>query len=142
CADWTTHATVVGVPLAGNDRSCFAGDGSPTPNSFGNLPGALLRGGTFFDRAAAGVFAVRSVFDPPTARSFVGFRWARWWATRRKGSSRGEHDRERSRAHGGVAGSSSATADSMPLPYPMARSSSSAPRRRPSREFLGFRCAR
>ena len=77
CADWTTHATVVGVPLAGNDRSCFAGDGSPTPNSFGNLPGALLRGGTFFDRAAAGVFAVRSVFDPPTSFPFIGFRCAR-----------------------------------------------------------------
>src|SRR5262249_11290431 len=64
CTNWTTHSPVVGVPLAGNDVSCFGGDGSPSANGFGNLPGALVRGGSRLDGAGAGVFSVISVLDP------------------------------------------------------------------------------
>jgi len=77
CANWTTHTPVVGVPLAGNDVSCFGGDGSSSANGFGNLPGALVRGGSRFDGAGAGVFAVHSVFDPPSSNLSIGFRCAR-----------------------------------------------------------------
>jgi len=78
CTDWTTHTPVVGVPLAGNDQSCFGGNGSPSASgTFGNLPGALVRGGSRLDGAGAGVFAVHSVFDPPSSNFTIGFRCAR-----------------------------------------------------------------
>ena len=78
CADWTTHTPVVGAPIAGNDRSCFGGDGfSSASNTFANLPGALVRGGFWADGTNAGVFAVSSVVDPPFSAFTFGFRCAR-----------------------------------------------------------------
>src|SRR5262249_59628308 len=74
CTDWTTHTLVVGVPLAGNDQSCFGGNGSPSASgTFGNLPGVLVRGGSRLDGAGAGGFAGPSVFDPPRSNFTIGF---------------------------------------------------------------------
>jgi len=78
CTDWTTHTPVVGAPLAGNDQSCFGGNGNASASgTFGNLPGALVRGGFWADGTNAGVFAVSSVVDPPFSAIGFGFRCAR-----------------------------------------------------------------
>jgi len=42
-----------------------------------SLPGALFRGGHYFDRAAAGVFAVSAGANPTFKGFQVGFRCAR-----------------------------------------------------------------
>jgi formylglycine-generating enzyme required for sulfatase activity len=57
----------------GSDISCFAGPGG----SGFNLPGALLRGGSFSDGTNAGVFAVSALGGPSNSFSDVGFRCAR-----------------------------------------------------------------
>jgi len=57
----------------GSDISCFGGPGG----SGFNLPGALLRGGSFSDGTNAGVFAVSALGGPSNSFSDVGFRCAR-----------------------------------------------------------------
>ena len=72
CTDWTTQ-----TGIGGGDLSCFGGNGS---GAFNQIPGALFRGGSFRDGALAGVFAVRSDFDPsdgPFSGVIFGFRCAR-----------------------------------------------------------------
>jgi formylglycine-generating enzyme required for sulfatase activity len=73
CTDWTTSA---GIP--GRDLSCFGGPGGAGVNS---LPGALLRGGSFFfggsNAGTAGVFAVSAFSDPSIFGVEIGFRCAR-----------------------------------------------------------------
>src|SRR5262245_25329135 len=70
CTDWTSQ-----TGIAGGDFSCFGGDGS---GAFNHIPGALIRGGNFFNRTGAGVFALSS-FSVPSAsvNEVVGFRCAR-----------------------------------------------------------------
>jgi len=62
--------------IAGGDLSCFGGNGSGAPD---RIPGALFRGGDFSSGSFAGVFAVRSDFDPWVAPHGIkfGFRCAR-----------------------------------------------------------------
>src|SRR5438128_10142559 len=70
CTDWTTS---VGIP--GGDRSCFGGPGGAGGNS---LPGALIRGGSFFAGGAFdGVFAVAALNNPSFSFGAFGFRCAR-----------------------------------------------------------------
>jgi hypothetical protein len=66
CTDWTT---ATGLP--GGDFSCFGGDGSP------KVPGALFRGGNWFDGTNAGVFTVRAYIFPSVSGGSIGFRGAR-----------------------------------------------------------------
>jgi hypothetical protein len=70
CTDWTTQ-----TGLAGNDSSCFGGNGSfPAAQ----IPSALIRGGHWTIGTSAGVFAVSSTTDPSWSSSaVVGFRCAR-----------------------------------------------------------------
>src|SRR5262245_28431191 len=79
CTDWTEHTPVVGALIAGHDLSCFGGAGNTSGSSgtFGNLPGALVRGGFWADGENAGVFAVDLAVDPPFAAFNFGFRCAR-----------------------------------------------------------------
>ena len=72
-ADWGDLATGCQYWDAahGNDLSCVGGNGS------GGIPGALFRGGGFFDSSNAGVFAANGVYDPSDAIYYVGFRCAR-----------------------------------------------------------------
>jgi hypothetical protein len=67
CTDWTTSA---GIP--GGDFSCFGGPGGAGSAA---IPGALFRGGSFFDGALAGVFAVGGGV-PSAWPVSVGFRCA------------------------------------------------------------------
>jgi hypothetical protein len=67
--DWTPSA---GIP--GSDFSCFGGPGGAGSSS---LPGALIRGGFFFDSTDAGVFAVVANENPSIHSFAVGFRCAR-----------------------------------------------------------------
>jgi formylglycine-generating enzyme required for sulfatase activity len=69
CTDWTTSA---GIP--GTDFSCFGGPGGSGSNS---LPGALIRGGTWFENVGAGVFAVFASNVPSFSINYIGFRCAR-----------------------------------------------------------------
>jgi formylglycine-generating enzyme required for sulfatase activity len=69
CGNWTTDA---GVP--GGDSSCFGGDGNGSPF---NIPGALIRGGTWHDSTSAGVFTVDSHRVPSWQDTDIGFRCAR-----------------------------------------------------------------
>jgi len=78
CTTWTAEA-----PVAGNDISCFGGDGNPIDpyggmDTYKNLPGALLRGGDCFDGSRAGVLAVDSSAFPSINYVYtIGFRCAR-----------------------------------------------------------------
>jgi formylglycine-generating enzyme required for sulfatase activity len=69
CTDWTSQTGV-----AGGDISCFGGDGS---NPYSQIPGALLRGGSWTYGVSAGVFAVLSGDVPSFTRTDFGFRCAR-----------------------------------------------------------------
>jgi hypothetical protein len=62
---------VPGLASFSNDLMCLVG-ASTTHNS----PGALLRGGAFFQGPLAGPFAV-TILPPFHATAFVGFRCAR-----------------------------------------------------------------
>lgn len=64
CANWSA--------TFGSDISCLGGSGT---NS--QLPGALLRGGTFSLGASAGVFAANGSVVPSSATDRIGFRCAR-----------------------------------------------------------------
>ncbi len=76
-ADWVPQST--GFPacvpplFAPNftNFNCFAGA------STSGGPGALIRGGTFFNDEIAGVFAVDGLSEPSNSLSFTGFRCAR-----------------------------------------------------------------
>ena len=57
----------------GGDVSCVGGSGS----AFSNLPGALIRGGSWGDAATAGVFAVIGLHQPSDTDGAIGFRCAR-----------------------------------------------------------------
>jgi hypothetical protein len=57
----------------GSDLSCVGGPGSGASN----LPGALHRGGLWFDGTIAGVFAVEANQRPSDSYNSVGFRCAR-----------------------------------------------------------------
>ena len=72
-ADWSERAsTCVNLPSTyGNDMSCISG-----PSGV-HTPTALIRGGTWFDGAAAGVFSVNAFFSPSYRAVSVGFRCAR-----------------------------------------------------------------
>jgi formylglycine-generating enzyme required for sulfatase activity len=69
CANWTTQ-----TGIAGGDYSCFGGNGS---GAFNQIPGALARGGTFFNGSAAGVFTLSSFSVPSVFEDVIGFRCAR-----------------------------------------------------------------
>jgi len=69
CADWTS---VTGI--SGNDVSCFGGSGSPAETL---IPGAVIRGGHWFDGTGGGVFAVHADYQPSDAGFAVGFRCVR-----------------------------------------------------------------
>jgi formylglycine-generating enzyme required for sulfatase activity len=72
CTDWTSQ-----TGIAGGDRSCFGGPGNINGLPELSIPGALIRGGSFFSfGSGAGVFAV--FVDPPQVLSSTfGFRCAR-----------------------------------------------------------------
>ncbi len=76
-ADWVPRSTQFPTCVPSlfapefNNFNCFAG-ASTTDG-----PGALIRGGTFFNGSFAGVFTVDGVNEPSTALSFLGFRCAR-----------------------------------------------------------------
>jgi hypothetical protein len=74
-ADWADRAAGCTTWPAGfgSDVSCFGGPGS----SLGDLPGALVRGGSFLDGSLAGVFAVSDFKDPSFPANTGGFRCAR-----------------------------------------------------------------
>jgi hypothetical protein len=63
CPNWGTFS---------NDFMCLAG-----ASTLGKGPGALLRGGNFFDGRIAGPFTVFGTFEPSRSEEFVGFRCAR-----------------------------------------------------------------
>jgi formylglycine-generating enzyme required for sulfatase activity len=67
CSDSTTQFGFAGT----GDAVCIGGSGSIP------APGALVRGGTWDDAGAAGVFDVRTDFSPAGASNRVGFRCAR-----------------------------------------------------------------
>jgi len=63
----------------GSDFSCVGGPGAtgnPGEETL-SFPGAFVRGGSFLDRTAAGVFAVSSGPDPSQRSDSIGFRCAR-----------------------------------------------------------------
>ena len=60
--------------MPGGDISCFGGTGNEALNQ---TPGALVRGGDWGDRTAAGVFAVSATLDPSSLVLPYGFRCAR-----------------------------------------------------------------
>ena len=72
CTSWTSSAPVQSIP--GSDLSCFGGPGGPGDMS---LPAALVRGGSYFDGPAAGVFAVDAFVHPSESFYALGFRCAR-----------------------------------------------------------------
>ena len=72
CTNWTTSAPIESIP--GSDLSCFGGPGGPGDMS---LPAALVRGGSYFDGPAAGVFAVDAFVHPSESFYALGFRCAR-----------------------------------------------------------------
>lgn len=73
CTDWTSQ-----TGIAGGDRSCFGGAGTPSGSgSFANIPGALFRGGFWDGGALAGVFAVNANVNPSSSDNGVGFRCVR-----------------------------------------------------------------
>jgi hypothetical protein len=69
CTNWTSL-----LGIAGGDFSCFGGNGS---GAYSEIPGALLRGGSYVDGSAGGVFAVSSSRDPSYVAANFGFRCAR-----------------------------------------------------------------
>ena len=60
--------------MPGGDISCFGGTGNEARNQ---TPAALVRGGDWGDRTAAGVFAVSATLDPSSLVLPYGFRCAR-----------------------------------------------------------------
>jgi formylglycine-generating enzyme required for sulfatase activity len=76
-ADWadlnTTGCTdsTTGLGLPGSDLVCFGGDGSP------KVPGALVRGGSWFFGKSAGVFLVAAFHAPSGSSRGIGFRCTR-----------------------------------------------------------------
>src|SRR5262249_62095680 len=77
-ADWADRAVscTSWPPLFGGDVSCFGGPGTTgNPNEDAgtlSLPGALNRGGSWFDGTAAGVFAVDAGGVPAGPRRAAG----------------------------------------------------------------------
>jgi formylglycine-generating enzyme required for sulfatase activity len=69
CTDWTSQ-----TGIAGGDASCFGGDGSGASHQ---IPGAVIRGGSWGDGVNAGVFAVVSAGVPSLSVPSLGFRCAR-----------------------------------------------------------------
>ena len=69
CIDWTSQ-----TGIAGGDTSCFGGNGSGASY---RLPGALLRGGSWFVGAEAGVFNVVADVYPAYGSYSIGFRCGR-----------------------------------------------------------------
>jgi formylglycine-generating enzyme required for sulfatase activity len=69
CTDWTTQ-----TGIAGDDLSCFGGNGSGGLNQ---IPGALMRGGSWNIGGGSGVFLVSALAHPGYANSRTGFRCAR-----------------------------------------------------------------
>jgi hypothetical protein len=67
CTNWTASAGIGGL-----DESCFGGAASAS----GLIPGALIRGGHWYDGTGGGVFAVHSDYQPNDSGD-VGFRCAR-----------------------------------------------------------------
>jgi len=82
-ADWADRAvSCTNWPsLFGGDFSCFGGPGTTgNPNEDAatlSLPGALNRGGSWFDGTEAGVFAVEAGGFPLDRSNAIGFRCAR-----------------------------------------------------------------
>ncbi len=71
-ADWVTRSTTCGTWSAGvsatGDSQCLTGA------AVRGEPGALVRGGGWFDGATAGPLAVLGVFEPSLSSDHVGFR--------------------------------------------------------------------
>jgi hypothetical protein len=65
CGSWSPDVTLTG------DFQCLAGAAT------GGEPGALLRGGPWFDGTAAGPLSVLGLFEPSTTDIAFGFRCAR-----------------------------------------------------------------
>ncbi len=74
-ADWVPPATSCSPPLFGVDFNCMTIDPTAAFTPIG--PGALIRGGGFFDGSGAGVFAVFGNAALAVGSSVVGFRAAR-----------------------------------------------------------------
>ncbi len=72
CTDWTSQ-----TGLAGGDVSCFGGPGDSGGHPNQSIPGALIRGGSWFTGTNAGVFAVFGGFNPSESHIYIGFRCAR-----------------------------------------------------------------
>ncbi|MGH2956524.1 MAG: SUMF1/EgtB/PvdO family nonheme iron enzyme [Solirubrobacterales bacterium] len=76
-ADWDEEGpggcTVMGPDL-GNDLTCLGRDAGDPSTRF---PGALIRGGAYFNGANAGPLTVESNDRPSDSKSFIGFRGAR-----------------------------------------------------------------
>jgi formylglycine-generating enzyme required for sulfatase activity len=70
-ADWVTLAEECNGAWHGNDLACVGAPAVP------GIPGALVRGGSFLDGQGAGVFTVRSDFDPSFGDVGIGLRCAR-----------------------------------------------------------------
>src|SRR5262245_28858289 len=70
-ADWVTLAGECNATWLAGDLSCVGAPAQP------GAPAALVRGGSFLDGQGAGVFNVRSDFDPSFADVGIGFRCAR-----------------------------------------------------------------
>ena len=70
-ADWVTLAEGCNASWLAGDFACVSAPSQP------GVPGALVRGGGFLDGQGAGVFNVRSDFDPSSGDVGTGFRCAR-----------------------------------------------------------------
>jgi hypothetical protein len=75
-ADWDEEAAACTTWPAGfgDDATCL-GRASGEPST--RLPGALVRGGDFFDGTSAGPFAVTGINEPIASEATIGFRGAR-----------------------------------------------------------------
>jgi hypothetical protein len=71
-ADWVPLSNGCGGFWLANDWQCLAG-AAAAPGG----PGALLRGGSFGDLAAAGAFAILGDHPPTDSQTYIGFRCAR-----------------------------------------------------------------